>query len=114
MDHADTAGLRHGNRQACLGHRVHRRRDQRNVQRNGFGQEGGDVDVSGHDLAGPGLEQHVVEGNGLPDFHVGSSLFGPIRESRAFVKSPPENPCNVRAFRRIWSGQSGESRVSFK
>ena len=100
VDHANPAGLRHGNRQARLGHGVHRRRDQRNVQRNGFCQESCDVDVSGHDLACSGLEKHVVEGNGLSDFHVGSSLFGPIRESRAFVKSPSENPCAGPGFFR--------------
>ena len=113
VDHADAPGLRHGNRQARLGHRVHRRRDQRDVQRNGFGQEGGNINVSGHDLAGPGLEQHVVEGDGLSDFHVGSSLFGRIRESRCFVKSLCENPCAWLQFQQLPYGQSARSVVSF-
>jgi hypothetical protein len=86
VNDANAAGLCHSDGEARLGHCVHGRRDKRNVQRNGFRQEGRDVDVGGKNLARAGLKKHVVKGDRLSDFHVGSSLFGPIRESRGLVK----------------------------
>ena len=44
VDDTESALLRHGDRQARLGHRVHRRGDDRDVESNVAGQTRGDVD----------------------------------------------------------------------
>ena len=90
VDDADAACLGHGNGEARFGDRIHGRREQGDVQRNRFGQKRRNVDFCRHYLARAGLQQHVVEGDRLSDFHVGSSLFGLVRESRGLVKPLPQ------------------------
>ena len=65
VDHAEAAGLRHGDRHPGFRHGVHRRGDDRQVQRNGLGQLRADVDIRRHDIGGAGFEQHVVEGEAV-------------------------------------------------
>src|SRR3989442_757460 len=47
VDHADAAQARHGHRHLRLGHGIHGRGDNRDVQRNGAGEAAGDGDVAG-------------------------------------------------------------------
>jgi hypothetical protein len=48
-----------------LGHGVHRRRDDGDVQEDVAGDPGADVDFGRQDVGKAGLEQHVVEGESL-------------------------------------------------
>src|SRR5262249_61384839 len=59
---AEAALLRHGNGQARLGHRVHRGRDDGDVEVDVAGQAGGDVDEVGMHVRLRGAEQDIVEG----------------------------------------------------
>ncbi len=61
MDHADAAGLRHGNRHARLGDGVHCGRDDGDVERDRAGDAGADIDFGGEHLRQAGLQQHIVE-----------------------------------------------------
>ncbi len=67
VDHPDGAVLRHGDRQQRLGDGVHRRADERHVERDVAGEPCRDVDLVRHDLRVLGHEQHVVEGEGSGD-----------------------------------------------
>ena len=69
MDHAEAAGLGHGNRQGRVRHRVHRRRQQRDAELDLRGDAGTGVDLAGQDGRGGGNQRDVVEGQGLRDFH---------------------------------------------
>ena len=69
VDHADAAGLRHGNRQFGFGHRIHRRGQQRNVQIDLARQTRGRVRLRGHDVAFLGLQEHVVKRDTFPNLH---------------------------------------------
>ena len=62
VDHADAAGLRHGDRHVGLGHGVHRGRDDRDVERDVAGDAAADIDLGRQHLGQARLEQHVVEG----------------------------------------------------
>ncbi len=61
MDDADATGLRHGDRHSRFGDGIHRRRNNRNVERNGAGDVGADIGLGGQDIREAGLQQHVVE-----------------------------------------------------
>ena len=61
VDDADAAGLRHGDGEPRLGDRVHRRGDDRQVQRDRAGETGRDADGARHDRRVAGPEQDVVE-----------------------------------------------------
>src|SRR3954463_5940222 len=65
VDDADAAGLRHGDRHAGFGDRVHGGSHDRNVERNGAGDAGADVDLARHDVRQARLQQHVVERKGF-------------------------------------------------
>ncbi|MEH2598280.1 hypothetical protein V1278_005193 [Bradyrhizobium sp. AZCC 1577] len=67
VDDADAAGLRHRDRHARFGDRVHRRRDNRNVQRNRAGHVGADISLRGQDIRETGLQKHIVEREGFTD-----------------------------------------------
>ena len=67
MDHAEPAVLGHGDRETGLGHRVHRRRDQRHAEFDLAGKPGAHVDLGRHNFRLGGLEQNVVEGQGFAD-----------------------------------------------
>ena len=54
--------LRHGDREAGLGHCIHRSGDQREIQRDVAGEPGGEGGVLGKDLGERWHQQHVVEG----------------------------------------------------
>ena len=65
VDDADAAGLRHGDRHARFGHGVHRRGDDRDIERDRAGDAGADVGLGGQDIGQTGLQQHVVEREGF-------------------------------------------------
>ena len=67
VDDADAAGLRHGDRHPRFGDGVHRGGDDRDVERNGAGDVGADVDFGGQHIRQAGFEQHVVERKGFAD-----------------------------------------------
>ena len=67
VDDADAAGLGHGDGQLALGHRVHGRGDQRQIEGDRAGDARADVGLARHHLGAAGLEQHVVEGERLDD-----------------------------------------------
>jgi hypothetical protein len=61
MDHPDAAGLRHGDRHPRFGDGIHRRGDDRNVERDRAGDERADIGFRGQDVRKPGLQKHVIE-----------------------------------------------------
>ena len=65
VDDADAAGLRHGDRHPGLGHRVHGRGDDRDVERDRAGDARADVGLGRQHLREARLEQDVVEGERL-------------------------------------------------
>ncbi len=69
MDDAETAGLRHCDRERAFRHRIHRRRDQRNAELDLAGQARFGLGLGGQDPGGGGNEKNVVEGESLTEFH---------------------------------------------
>ncbi len=61
VNDADTALLRESNGKPRVGHRIHRRRNERDVQRNVAGEAGRKLYVAGKDRRVGGDEQHVIE-----------------------------------------------------
>ena len=61
VKHADASRLCHGDRHLRLGHGVHGRGDDRDVDGNRTRDVGADIDIGGQHLRQAGLEQHVVE-----------------------------------------------------
>ncbi len=74
---AQPPGLRHGDGQPRLCDGVHRGGDQGNVELNRARQPGAGVGLGGQHLGRARLEQHVVKGQRIADFH------GRLVESRA-------------------------------
>ncbi len=62
VDDADAAGLGDRDGELALGHRVHGRGENRDVDRDLLGDAGGDVGLSRQHLGAAGDQQHVVEG----------------------------------------------------
>ena len=83
VQHAQTAGLRHGNGQPRFGHRIHGGGRQRNVERNRVCQAAANIDLGWHDLGRAGLQKHIVEGESGADLHRAGILFGPLKECAA-------------------------------
>jgi len=65
VDDADAALLRDGDGEARLGHRVHRRRDDRDVELEGSGEARLQGDFARQDAGVGGQEKNVVEGQRL-------------------------------------------------
>ncbi len=61
MDHADAAGLRHGDRHARLGDGIHGGGDDRDVERDRARDVGADVDFRGEHVRMAGFQEDVVE-----------------------------------------------------
>ncbi len=61
VDDADPARPRHGDRHRALGHRIHRRRHERNIQSDAAREVRSGGNVLGMHLGMPGCEQHVIE-----------------------------------------------------
>ena len=61
MEHADPAELRQRNRHVGFGHRVHRRRQDRDVERDFAGEEGLGVRLARQNRGFERLQEHVVE-----------------------------------------------------
>ena len=80
VDDADAAGLRHGDGEARFCDRVHRRRQDREVEVDVAGDSGPHIGLAWHDLGMGGLKEHVVEGQcqdascGFDDFCHGRSF----------------------------------------
>ena len=62
VDHTDTAGLGHGDRQSGLRHRIHGGRKDRDVEVDIAGDAGAHIGLPWHHFGVAGLQQHVVEG----------------------------------------------------
>ena len=67
VDDADAAGLRHRDRHARFGDGIHRGGDDRNVERDGAGDVGADVDLGREHIRKARFEKHVVERVGFAD-----------------------------------------------
>src|SRR5690606_18616797 len=65
MDDAEAAGLRHGDRHARLGHRIHGRGQDRQVERYVARDDGADIRLRRQDIRMSRLQQDVVEGQRL-------------------------------------------------
>src|SRR5262249_3415294 len=65
VNDADPAFLGQGDGELALGHGVHRRGDDRDVDADVAGQLRADVGVLGDEVAVAGLEQHVVKRDAL-------------------------------------------------
>ena len=63
------ASLGHGDRQPALGHGIHGRGNNRDVELYLAGEPGGGVHLPGHDLGSTGFEQNVVEGKAFANLH---------------------------------------------
>ena len=98
MDDADAAGLRHGDRHPRLGDGVHGGGDDRDVEGNGAGDAGADVDVGRQHIRKAGLQQHVVEGIGL-----GKPLKIPAPSSTPSGGQRPRCPRDERHLRRSFA-----------
>src|ERR1019366_5499476 len=62
VDDADAAFLRQRDGQACFGHGVHRRRNERQVQADVAGKNSGEAGVARQDTRERRDQQHIVEG----------------------------------------------------
>jgi hypothetical protein len=62
VDHPDAAGLRHGDRHVGLGHGIHRRGDDGDIERDVTRDSAADIDLGRQHVRQARLEQHVVEG----------------------------------------------------
>ena len=69
VDHANSAGLSHRDRQRAFRHGVHRRRDQRDAEIDFAGQASAGIGLGGHDRRRRRDEHHVIKGQSLPNFH---------------------------------------------
>jgi len=101
VDDADAAGLRHGDRHARLGDRVHRRRHQRDVELDGAREACAGVGLSRQDRRRGRFQEDVIEGERFLNLHtnlrrgetktaalgegrrVGEPLYTPPRTSQA-------------------------------
>ncbi len=61
VDDADAARLRHRDRHARFGDGVHRRRNDRNIERDGAGDVGANVGLGRQDVGKTGPQQHIVK-----------------------------------------------------
>jgi L-arabinose isomerase len=94
VDDADAAVLRQADRRFVLRDGVHRRRDQRNAERDLARQLGADLHALRQHLAGPGHQQHVVEGERLGNLGIGHGLPLPgerMCEWRRIASIPPSH-----------------------
>ena len=71
VEHAEAAELRHDDRHVRLGDGVHRRGQDRDVERDVARDARARVGGGGHDLRLGRAEQHVVEGEAEAYFHAG-------------------------------------------
>ena len=71
VDDAEAAGLRHGDRHLGLGHGVHGRGDDRDIERDFASDPGADIGVGRQQLGQSRLEQDVVEGERFAQGSVG-------------------------------------------
>ena len=62
MNDTDAARLRHGNRHVRLGHGIHGRSDNRDVERNSPRNAGADIHLRRQHIRQARLDQHIVEG----------------------------------------------------
>ena len=69
VDDADAAGLRHGDRHGCFGHRIHRRRHQWNAELDRAREPGTRVGLVGQDGRGGRLQEDVIEGERFLNLH---------------------------------------------
>ena len=90
VDDAEPAVLRHGDRHAGFGHRVHRRGDDRQVEGDRAREPRPDVDVGRQDLGMARPQQHVVEGE----------AFDRSDRRRDVPASPTPDPGGSAAARR--------------
>jgi hypothetical protein len=74
VQHPHPAQLRHDDRHVGLGHRVHRRGQDRDAEPYLPGDPGAGIGLARQHRRFAGLQQHVVEGEAQADVH--SSLFG--------------------------------------
>ncbi len=65
VDDADAALLGHCDRQAKLGHRIHGRRHQRDIQVDTAGEPGLERDLRGNHFGIPGQQQDIVKSEGF-------------------------------------------------
>ncbi len=70
MENADAAKVGHGNRHVRFGHRIHRRRQDRDVERDFAGQKGAGICAARQHARFKRLEQDVVERQSKRDFIV--------------------------------------------
>jgi len=94
VNHADSARLRHRDRQRAFGHRIHCRRDQRDPKLDLAGQPAAGIRLAGHDLRGRRDEHHVVKGQRLPNFHRRLLSDG----SALYTRTPPQEEIGRRPF----------------
>jgi hypothetical protein len=74
VDDAHAAGLRHRDRHPRLGHRVHGRGQERDVERDRLGDPRARVHVRRQHRTGAGHEKDIVEGERLANLHGGLLL----------------------------------------
>ena len=74
VDDAHATGLRHGDGEAGFRHRIHRGRQDRQVENDLLRQPRGDIHLAGHDGAVAGLQQHIVECEGVVPGEGGDDL----------------------------------------
>ena len=109
VNDAKPPGLRHGDRHLGLGHSVHGRGDDRNIERNVAGDSRADVGVGRQQFGQSRLEQDVVEGERFAQrsvaFLLHRQLQWPLANSRPHhqeMVSPAPN--GLARLGRFWIG----------
>src|SRR6266581_2410664 len=88
VDDADAALLRDGDRERRLGDRIHRRRDERDVELDVARQPGLEADIARQDAGVGRYEKDVVKGESLLDWthcHTQKSDYTPVASARKFL-----------------------------
>ncbi len=105
MDDADAALLRQRDGEAGLGDGVHRRRHDRDVERDAAAQLGAQVDLVGVDLGEAGPDQDVVEGESEREVSPGHAISRDRNEvdcacGADWDRRPERGDCNACERRR--------------
>jgi hypothetical protein len=109
VDDAEPSGLRHGDRHLGLGHSVHGRGHDRNVERNVAGDSRTDIGVGWQQFGEARFEQDVVEGERFAQRSVAFLLHRQLQWPSWDLVTAPSRDGTTGAERlaclgRFWTG----------
>ena len=125
VDDADTACLRHGDREPRFRHRVHRCGEDRKVEIDRASQPRRDIGLARKHLGTPGLQQHIIEcerlaagddvddaGHAKPPEIRSRSQAGPAAQERIGFRIGAAHYHDVRALWKALRRRSGRNPAS--